>query len=1005
MLALLAIAVLAVLLKRAGAENERALGDDDTPEQTRRSKWFFHEDTSAPAPDGVSAPEPRTLRVVDSHDKPVSGATVTILQSPLLDAQIADKDDNFLRCDDFDHLSQRIAALRAAPRPKVLETGITNDAGEVRFETAARGETVISVEAPGRFAFTTRDRQGDRVELPDFDTIDSRVQVFNLGSEPVRAQVLLVDLATGEISSQASAGEGDVKTRRGRLQWLIVQADGYFPSVTELDGAALEISVPLSRLGVVEVVAPKDLESARIALARFHRREARLQNGRARFERQLSGTIIVELIEPGFIGSGDGRLEDGETVVIALSARRSAALSLVVVSALGEPVAGVAAALSVGGVSVSATAGEEGERLALGPVPAGPGLLNLTAPGFRSVGRSLEVLPGEHELEVVLEAAPTIVGTVVDLAGKPVAGASVFVETEEPNDPIGPVTGDDGTFEVHVQESGAWDLQVTSADNDAVGHATVQVPTAGPVTITLEPLAQVVVRVFDPDGKPAQGARILLGSPRDSMPIENVTDENGVAELSALKPGSYHLEIEDTDRSRAFRPVTQELVLAPGAAPELNIKTFASASIEGRIVDEEGQPVGFASLLLKGDRQSDGEADEKGEFIIEGLEPKTMVELRLIAEGFIGLTPASVMSGSKGITLKASRAPMIHGRVVDDEGKPVGDFEINDRLVEAEDGRFEVPANTEGTLTVAREDVDLVTVEVKGRTDVGDIRVTRRRELHGRLVNAERQPVASFTLRSEAFASEYVTTDGQGRFVASVSAATGPFTIEGHRGELSVYATVALSDREVELVVVAPTRVEGQVRGKAGQVSVSTVVVSNTLREDLRVDTDAQGRFSLSVPPGTWLFGVRSLGVTRSVNVQGERLWVELGIPDEACELRVRSVPPPSAVWFAPKGVSWNPMPFTDNVLPPGVVSLWAEGGAFVGRGLTCSAGEVFAEFGPEVRSQPVVELLPKTEVQFVPPSLSDLGNAMGTQDAYPPPVVHENRILKIESVPGAAFE
>jgi hypothetical protein len=169
---------------------------------------------------------------------------------------------------------------------------------------------------------------------------------------------------------------------------------------------------------------------------------------------------------------------------------------------------------------------------------------------------------------------------------------------------------------------------------------------------------------------------------------------------------------------------------------------------------------------------------------------------------------------------------------------------------------------------------------------------------------------------------------------------------------------VAAGTHSIELVLGSATRVDGVVRGAGGRGLSTSVLVRGNGEEELQVDTDEQGRFSLSLAPGSWFFGTRSARSSRLVMISGRSQHVELGVPDESCEVTVRGRPAPTAVMLVPAGVAWAPtvdVLYSNSQTPAGVVELGAEGVGFVGRGLECGAWKAHAIYNSEVVSADAV--------------------------------------------------
>lgn len=970
------------------ADDEAAEAGEEETGPKRHSKWFWEGDDERPTNDGDSAQplKARTLRLVDDKEAPIVGATVKIVSAPTQGERKSPDDHELVECDDFEHITRGAAELRKGKyEPTLLGEAISNEEGVVSFPARAWPRSaLILVDRPGKPLFA----QYELYEVQVIQVIDTprpaEVVVTAMGYAGERlggARATVLDLASGAVSELRTDSSGQVRVPGGRMLWLILEADDRFPVALALDGVTSDLPVSLDRTGSVEVLAPASLGSFNVELARRHRRTVKVIDGRALFELQHPGFISVQVVEPGFLGSGDGMLEDGARLSISLQVRRSGRLLLTVIDSMGNPVPNVAATLTSPSSTVSAEAYEEGQRLELGPMAEGPAVVRVTAPGFKSRAQSIELKPGDTDLEVVLAEAPFVTGKVVDSKGQPVAEATVQVRADLPNDPNGSVTDENGRFRLHVDEEGPWQLEAVGSEGE-VARATAQVP--GPeVVLTLQPLGKLVVTVIGVDGHPAESVRVMIASAESPEPDFGETTETGQLTFEQLVPGEFRVEVDGAGTGEEFLPAHAEQVIRSAETAQLTVHLKPAASIVGKLVDEEGTPVSYSIVVAKGPRERMGETDEQGEFMVTGLEPGEAVEISLEGQPNARLVPHALKPGTNSQTVKLLVEPMVTGRVVDEAGRVVTSFTANSSLFETEDGKFEIEADMTGLIVVEEPTRGLSgRVEVKGRKDVGDVVLTKVEPFVGVVVDENRQPVGSVRVISSAFSLTEVLTDTKGHFEAELVDREKGFTIEARSGDLGTIVEVPAGKTNVELVLLPATRVEGTVRGPGGRPLVTSVMARGPSSEEVQVDTDAQGQFSIALAPGHWFFGTRASRSSKSVAISGRTQRVDLGVPDDACEIVVRGVPIPSSVMLVPPSVEWSPGPdllYETSSVPEGVLALGLDGTGFVGRGVACGSWRVMALYGSEIVTSSVSLSRGSPSVVTVrAPSLAAIGDSMG---------------------------
>lgn len=964
-LLLLGVGVAAWRLSVKAADAERPETRDDDDEAPRRSKWFWEPDdapssTAAP-PEAPPSPPVEQAVIIDGPDgAPLPGVTVSLFDSALLNDRLA-AEHGVMSCDDREHLERIAQAWRdEGSRVERVAEAVSDAEGVVRLPVPEQQLMLVKLSQRGRpDFFAILFRQVDRLTYPLLEERTAEVFVTDTSGSPVAARLTLLDLGSGRATVELAGTTGAVPVPSGRLIWGIAEADGYFPQTFELEGGFLRMPVTLSKLATVEVHAPAALGPMRVSLGSRHPAHATLVDGKALFANRPAGHVEAQLDDPSWLGTAVGEVTEGSVLLLVLKPRRVSGVSLTVIDAAGNPVRDVSATLTTPAESVSAEATVEGERLELGPIGEGEALLRVTAPGFRARSRPLALRGGTIEVEVVLDEAPSIRGRVVGADGAPMPEVVVQVHSDDVNEPEGAVTDLDGRFVLHVDEPGTWTLEAVA--ESSFSRATVEVP--GPeVELRLASFGKAEVTVLVPPGRSIDEFVVRLASAESADPDLGTPLETGTIVFEELSPGVHRLEVSDASGEEAFLPHTETIMVQSGQTAKAIVRMRTAVTFEGRLVDEAGEPLDGVSLeVVRRSGPSSASTESEGLFSVPGCEPGSTLELAISDPGYSALRPAQVKvhGGSTPVTITAIRGRTVKGRVVSPAREPVVDFVLNGVEISSEDGRFEVAVAPQRGLEVSVPGGPVVRVPVGDRADVGDVVVDQPLELEGRVLDDSGQPMASVSISSTDFEGGQTSTDGQGRFTATVKKTSGRITIEGRRGELAAIADVELGRGPVEIVLAPPTRIEGLVRGPGGRPVATSIVVRGELEEEHRLETDEQGQFAVSLPQGRWMFGTRVTGTAVAVLVKGRSQRVELGVPDEACTLEVRSVPLPSEVWLVPAGIEWSPpdSEFYDPAYappPPGVVALALEGGVFRARSVPCGPWRVAARFLSKLVQQPL---------------------------------------------------
>lgn len=437
----------------------------------------------------------------------------------------------------------------------------------------------------------------------------------------------------------------------------------------------------------------------------------------------------------------------------------------------------------------------------------------------------------------------TASGRVVDLQGKPIPGAEVFLIPSSSSETVLKASTDaEGQFQIGRLGTGSFDLQAHARGYLLTRVRQVAIPpgkgNADLGVIALQRGMAFEGRVIDPEGNPIAGARVEAAptsglSPGD-LPAdgkEALTGGDGAFSLRGFREGEI-LSLRVI--RRGFAPRTISGIETPLPEP-LTVELTPAARIAGTVLDEAGDPVAGAKLVLTEEVSKDSktpvrgrfvavaEVDSAGRFEMVDLTPGRF-QLSALASGYLPETRGGIDlkegNGMDGIDLVLRRGAVIEGRVLAPDGSPVAGARVMvlDQPAQTDlglagrpetfadnEGRYQLGGISEGERTVAAEHAGFRParrqVNVQEGTTPLDLRLGRGFEVSG-LVTGPDGPVPGATLRlagGESVTPVASGPDGAFRFEA---VAEGRYRIQT---ETPGYAA---ADEEIRLAGASVTGLE-----------------------------------------------------------------------------------------------------------------------------------------------------------------------------------------------------
>ena len=326
------------------------------------------------------------------------------------------------------------------------------------------------------------------------------------------------------------------------------------------------------------------------------------------------------------------------------------------------------------------------------------------APGFYSLlahadgyPRGSQFLPLDADTTVsfVLDPGAALSGRVVlrDTRAR-VPGARVQAV---PKDPAGyrrpgVQTDADGTFTLNGVAPGEWQLQARKGPLTG-STALLRVIPALPISdleILVDRAFTISGRVLGPEGQGMDQVVVVAELRGTTLGSGARTAADGAFRIEGLVPGHYELGAQtNEDRPRAHGDV----VITDGDVAGVELRMPAAVVVQGRVVDNQGQPVSQArvyALMGQGAgtrdlrRGSLASTDVSGAFAFRGLDPGG---LTLRAErqeiGVATWGPVAVRAGEvKQVTLRLTGGAAVRGRVLYPDGAPAAGATVSVRSPE-----------------------------------------------------------------------------------------------------------------------------------------------------------------------------------------------------------------------------------------------------------------------------------------------------------------------------------
>jgi hypothetical protein len=462
-----------------------------------------------------------------------------------------------------------------------------------------------------------------------------------------------------------------------------------------------------------------------------------------------------------------------------------------------------------------------------------------TAPkGTLALARNISLGDAEkREVKLESEFRASLSGTVLATAdGHPIAHAVVAAIDTRLGTSFEAETDEGGGFTIDdLDRRESYYVLASARGMAATGKASVS--PGDDTVLELDEAAALIGTVLK-DSLPVQGAKVEVDD--YLRPLE--TDGEGHFRFEALSPGIHVVRVSAGDRwgRRLAFELQRGLVL------NLSVELVPVSTLKVIVEDSSSQPIGGADVRLLARNSIDHRAAKTDESGVVRFELLTVGKYDLDASrpdrGKIS-TPIELGKDSTEVTEKLiiRDGAGLHGRITDEQGKPVVHVEVNLEHVDAQadegeettrstktddDGRYQIPSLAAGTwqLTASKDGyVDATDAFEMKKSEIElKLVLPKGGTIEGRLVDPSGRPAAGWLVSAMIPGFDPVGEDtGPGNFSFGqrrYSNADGTFAFTGlGQKDYELFAEPPSPDEKS--VDTASTRTE-IVRAKAGDAKV-----------------------------------------------------------------------------------------------------------------------------------------------------------------------------------------
>lgn len=283
-------------------------------------------------------------------------------------------------------------------------------------------------------------------------------------------------------------------------------------------------------------------------------------------------------------------------------------------------------------------------------------------------------------VRIELKRGQTVRGRVVDPQGRPIANAEVFAAATTPAFDCSPRQTDaSGEFQLCIPEEAAHIVAVVQAKDHAPHRETIFVGAAGLHEIVLRQGTRVSGQLLDVAGRPLGGYYVLARQTGTGHPVVTIvaqTSPAGAFDLGFLR-GDFvistprHVRRWSTEvHAHAPEPPAvikpRAMQAADSQALEITLKSEPTATLTGRITDDQGRPVAGQVVTILANVTKPG-AESLLEYVVTDATGRYRSRCVPIQAENVFLAPVGIRPLEGGLFLRAKAAAHVQAAL------PTGD--------------------------------------------------------------------------------------------------------------------------------------------------------------------------------------------------------------------------------------------------------------------------------------------------------------------------------------------
>ena len=485
-------------------------------------------------------------------------------------------------------------------------------------------------------------------------------------------------------------------------------------------------------------------------------------------------------------------------------------------------------------------------------------------------------------LDAITSRPVVLSGVVLDPAGDPAAGATVYATSG--GEEHSTATGPDGTYAMELPE-GRYRIRIDPPPGSSLGTThhgqTVELDQDTELSLPLARTYAVLGRITDPDGEPIPDVSVSVSGLFDDeyQTFSASTDEDGSYYLGIPRPSYYTLEVDPEDSGYVGWLASQ----MPTLIGELvyDVELPPGHTVNGRVLTPQGDPVtgGMLSLVRGGEGwYAEALLGDDGSYSLRL--PAGSHELEVRGYGGSGIATqrlAVVVDGDAELDLVTQPGHHLVVEVVGPEGEPVTDGwlflgQVNGSSyssMHGNGGQYEVwVLSGEYALMMQSPPRPYapppeVTVSVRSDTVI-TLALQRGQAVRGRLVDAAgtaHDGNLQFASRDDGATAYAAATSAEG-FTAFLAPGAYQVLLVSDDDGSSPYPWQDLGEIEVTADTVVDFAIQLGVLAEGRLVDADDLAVPGAFviaTADLTgvagvATTDAEGRFEMSLLPGSYTF-------------------------------------------------------------------------------------------------------------------------------------------------------